>query len=107
MPALVVKHGEIPLSLFETRNAAHFNNRDDLVNLSFILKVLVFSEVYLEPSRTSMMKLFANIAESCSLFLQKCSVIDARLSSKYDSGFTNTLSTSRFFKVFYFFQGRF
>ena len=54
-----------------TRNAAHFNNRDDLVILSFILKDTVFSEVCLEPSRTSMMKHFAKIAESRLLFLQK------------------------------------
>ena len=45
-----------------TRNAARCNNRDDLANLSFILKV--FSEAYLESSRTSMMKLFVKIAES-------------------------------------------
>ena len=37
---------------------------DDLVSLSFILKVPVLSEAYLEPSRTSMMKLFVKIAES-------------------------------------------
>ena len=39
------------------------NNRYDLTNLSFTLKVLVFSEVYLEPSLVSMMKLFAQTAE--------------------------------------------
>ena len=49
----------------ETRNATRCNNRDDLANFSFILKVSMFSEVYLEPSRTSMMKLLAKIAESC------------------------------------------
>ena len=33
-------------------------------NLRFVLKASVFSEVDLEPSRTSMMKLFAKITES-------------------------------------------
>ena len=45
-----------------------------------------------------MMKLFVKIAER--LFLQKCSIIDARLSSKYGSGFTKILPTSRFFNSF-------
>ena len=35
------------------RNAS--NNRDDLLNLSFILKVPIFSEIYL-PSRTYMVQ---------------------------------------------------
>ena len=47
-----------------TRNAARCNNRDDFANLSFILIVSVFSEAYLEPNQTSMMKLFAKIAEN-------------------------------------------
>ena len=47
------------------RNAARYNNSDDLANHSFILKVLIYSEVYLEPSRTSLINLVAKIAESC------------------------------------------
>ena len=50
-----------------TRNAARCNNRDDSANLSFTLKVSVFSEAYLEPSRTSIMKRFSEIAESRTL----------------------------------------
>ena len=48
-----------------------------------------------------MMKHFAKIAESRLLFSQKISVIDARLSSKYGSGFTNTLLISCFIKIFF------
>ena len=33
------------------------NNRDDLLNLSFVLKIQIFSEVFL-PSRTYMMQRF-------------------------------------------------
>ena len=47
-----------------TRNAARYNNRSDLVNYSFILKVSVFSEAYLEPSGPSLINLFVKIAES-------------------------------------------
>ena len=47
-----------------TRNAMRCNNCDDLLNLSFILKIPIFSEVYL-PSRTYMVQHF---------FLQKSSV---------------------------------
>ena len=46
------------------RNAGCCNNRDDLANFSVIVKISVFSVAYLEPSRTSMMKLFAKTAES-------------------------------------------
>ena len=49
----------------DTRNAVRYNNHDDLVNLSFILKVSVFLGMCLEPHQTSMMKLSAKIAESC------------------------------------------
>ena len=45
-----------------TRNAVPCNNCDNLANLSFILEIFIFSEAYLKPSRTSMMKLFAKIA---------------------------------------------
>ena len=40
-----------------TRNVMRCNNRDDLLNLSFILKIPIFSEVYW-PSQTSMMQCF-------------------------------------------------
>ena len=45
-----------------TRNAVCSNNRDELTNVSFTLKVSVFSEGYTEPSQTSIMKLPAKIA---------------------------------------------
>ena len=41
-----------------TRNATRCKNRDDLLKFSFILKISIFSEVYLEPSRTYAVKLF-------------------------------------------------
>ena len=71
-------------------------------SLSSILKVSIFSEAYLESSRTSMMKLFAKIAESRSLFLQKSSMLDWVLNMAL---LLQTLSQlSRLFKVFYFFK---
>ena len=42
----------------QTRNTKSCNNSDDLPNLSFILKISIFSDTCLEPSRISMMKLF-------------------------------------------------
>ena len=39
-------------------------------------------QICIEPSRTSMMKPFSKIAEIRSLFLQKSSITDTRLSSK-------------------------
>ena len=41
-----------------TRNAMSCNNRYDLLYLSFILKIPIFSKVHL-PSRTYMVKLFS------------------------------------------------
>ena len=41
----------------KTRNATRCNNRDDLLHLSFSLKISVFSEAYVQPSRTSVMEL--------------------------------------------------
>ena len=82
-----------------TRNAARCNNGDDLANLGFFLKVSILSEAYLEPSRTSMIKVFAKIAESRELFCEKNSMIGARMSFNYGSAFTNTLPTSCLFKV--------
>ena len=38
-------------------NAMRYNNRDDLLQLSFTLKISIFSEVYMQPSWTSMMEL--------------------------------------------------
>ena len=70
-----------------TRSAERCNNGDDLANFSLILAVLVFSEVYLEPSQTSVVKLFAKISKYCLLFFQRSSIIDARLSFKYGSTF--------------------
>ena len=54
----------VKLGKMQTRNAARCNNRDDVANHRFIPQVSVFSEAYLEPSRTSLMNLFAKIAES-------------------------------------------
>ena len=45
-----------------TRSAACCNNRDDLLNLNLILKIAIFSEVYLEPSRHIWRNFFAKIA---------------------------------------------
>ena len=45
------------IKLMATRNATRCNNRDDLLHLSFPLKILIFSEAYIKPSRTSMMEL--------------------------------------------------
>ena len=54
----------------QTRNAARCNNRDDLAKRSFIiLKVSLSPVAYLEPSRTSLMKLSAKIAYQ--LFMEK------------------------------------
>ena len=44
------------------RSATCCNNRDDLLNLNFILKISIFSEAYLEPSRTYIAQLFC---ENC------------------------------------------
>ena len=41
----------------KTRNAMRCNNRDDLLQLSFTLKVSVFSGAYIQASRRSMMEL--------------------------------------------------
>ena len=48
------------------RNAACCNNRDDLANLRFIVRVSVFSEVYLELSRTPVIT-----KHSCSVIVEK------------------------------------
>ena len=63
---------------FKTRNATCCNNGDDLSNLCFILKISIFPEGYVEPSRISL----------------KSSIIDHRLDSKYASAFTLTLFNS-------------
>ena len=65
-----------------TWSDARCNNRNDLANLSFILKVSAFSEAYSERSRASMMKLFVKIAESRELFLQKPGAVVLRCSVK-------------------------
>ena len=51
------KRCEICSMLTITRNATRFNNRDDLLHVSFTLKISIFSEAYKETSRTSMMEL--------------------------------------------------
>ena len=47
---------EINVSQSEQENAMRYNNLDDLLQLSFTLKISIFSEVSI-PSRTSMMEL--------------------------------------------------
>ena len=44
-------HDIIP-NLKQTKNAMLCNNRDDLLHLSFTLKISIFSEVYIQFSRT-------------------------------------------------------
>ena len=68
-----------------TRFAMRCNNRYDLPNLSFILKIPTFSKLYL-PSRTYMVQLF--LRKSLVGFSQKSSITDVRLDSKYISTFT-------------------
>ena len=80
----------------KTRNATCCNNHDGFLHLRFVFKILILSEAYLEPSRTSMMDFFAK-AVSGLLFSQKSSIIDTRLVSKYASAFT-----WRLIKVFIF-----
>ena len=46
------------------------NNRDYLPSLTFILKIPIFWEVYLEPIRKSMRELFGKIALSWLLLSQ-------------------------------------
>ena len=48
----------------QTSNAVRYNNRNDLSNFSFILKISIFPVTYLETSQTSMTKFFAKTAES-------------------------------------------
>ena len=57
---LLVSHSAFPFMRsfqFATTNATCCNSRDDFLHLSFILKISIFSETYLEPSRTSVMEL--------------------------------------------------
>ena len=68
-----------------TTNAVCCNNRYDLLNLSFILKIPTFSKVYL-PSRTYMVQLF--LRKSLVGFSKKSSITDVRLDWKYVSSFT-------------------
>ena len=41
----------------QQENATRCNNRDDLLYFTSILEILIFSEVYIWPSRKSMMEL--------------------------------------------------
>ena len=43
---------------FKTRNAMRCNNHNDLLHLGFVLKIWLFSEASLKPSRSSMMAIF-------------------------------------------------
>ena len=43
-------------TIYKQENTMRCSNRDDLLQLSFTLKILIFSEAY-KPSRTSMMEL--------------------------------------------------
>ena len=49
-----------------TRNAIRCNNHNDLLNLSFVLKTPIFSQLYL-PSRTDMVQHF--FCENCHWLL--------------------------------------
>ena len=70
-----------------SRNAMRCNNRYDFLNLSFILKIPIFSKVYL-PSRTYMVQLF--LRKLFVGFSRKSSITDVRLDCKYVSTFTLT-----------------
>ena len=76
----------------KTRKGPRCNNRNDLANHSFILKVSVVSDVFRTQSNIYDRD-FPNIAENRQLILQKSSIMDARLRSKYGSDFTNTYRT--------------
>ena len=45
------------LKTIETRTAMRFNNRDDLFNVSFTLKISIFLKSYIQPGQTSKMEL--------------------------------------------------
>ena len=70
-----------------SRNAMRCNNRYDLLNLSFILKIPIFWKVHL-PSRTYMVQLF--LRKLFVGFSRKSSITDVRLDCKYGSTFTVT-----------------
>ena len=48
---------EALIQIRTTKNATRCNNRDDLLYVSFTLKISIFSEVNIQTSRTSMMEL--------------------------------------------------
>ena len=43
------------------RNTTRCNNHNDLLHLSFVLKIALFSDASLEPSRVSMTEFFTKI----------------------------------------------
>ena len=61
----------------QIRSATYCNNHDDLLHLSFVLKISLFSEASLEPSQTSTMESFCENNE-LTFFLKrihhKCSL---------------------------------
>ena len=75
-----------------TRNATRCNNCYYLFNLSFILKISIFSKVHL-PSQTIWCSFF--LRKLSVGFSQKSSITDVRLDFKYVSTFTLKPFTSR------------
>ena len=57
----VFKDFQLPLCKKKIRNATRCTNQDDLLYVSFMLKISKFSEAYLGPSQKSMMQFFAKI----------------------------------------------
>ena len=66
----------------------------------------MFTEVYLEPSKTSTMKLFPEIVNDLYLLFifVKCSLVDVQLGSRYASGSLDTpckiAPLNIYFKIF-------
>ena len=74
-----------------TRKAMHCNNHDNLLHLSFVLKISLFSETSIEPSRGSMMGFFCENNKLLTIFTKKFHKVSF-LCSKYASAFTWRLS---------------
>ena len=49
----------------------HLKNRDDLLHLSFTWKISLFSEAYIQPSRTYMMEIYCKNSKLLSIFTKK------------------------------------
>ena len=70
-----------------TSNVMRCNNRDDLHQLSFTLKISIFSEAYINnPVEHLWWGLYYGNSKPLSVFT-KSSIVDARLGSKYVSHF--------------------